>query len=356
MSQDDRTLQQPVEPRTEDKQGLVKYEESSNVVETSVPGVTYLKFISSPFPDETPRDVLSRAYLIDQFNWVPAMAMKVYKFPHLLFNIPTIAHYLKPFAYFRAGVHIQIKMNSTPYHQGALVMGALPCADLTGFIMEYVCGLRSIVMSASVQDSGAMTIPYIHPNGWVPITGYDQYQICSVGIAVLNGLISSSPGIDASVPISVYANFVNPEVAGFNQPVAKAQSGKPTKKGAIFNLAEMDYEPSKEAEEKQSKGMDSKAVSKVIGGVSEVIKVIPIIGDIYRPIANFVSTYLRHLDKPTAVPAIQYIDSTPTRYHPFVSGLFNGDTMSMYPNPMVHQTDFGMETSDITVSALAQIP
>jgi len=355
-SSDQRTLQEEVEPSVDNQTSITMFKEAANVVTQEISGLEHLQRISNPFPDNTPKDVLERVYRIGSFSWTPGMSPVIYKFPDALGSLTPIANYLTVFKYFRAGVRIQIKLNSTPYHQGALIVGTGPTLDLSTSVWNpYTLSMmKPIVLSASVQDSCTIDLPYINPGPWMQYTPFPSCGIGSFAIQELNELITTSTSVPASVEVLVYASFLNPKVAQYVEPIA-AQSGKSRFMHADGSTS-IGADKNNEAEEKASKGVDTKGLQKVVGGVSEIIKMIPIIGDIYRPIANFISTWGRNLDLPTDTQAVTTILDYPFRYQNNTRGLFMGERLSLYPSSSLTMENFGMESSEMSLTELAMVP
>jgi len=310
-------------------------------------------------------EVLSRVYRIGNFTWTPGMANVYFSFPDSLAPLSVISAYLTPFEYFRSGIRLQVRLNSTPYHQGALILGALPTINLSatsGINLWTVSGLKPVVLSASVQDSCTYDLPYLNPAAWLrqPLTV--SSTIGSFVLAELNPLITTSSDIPAAVQVTVFASFLNPKVAQFNETVSaqSSDSSRFSVKGRnhTFSLIDGNYSAisNKEAKKKAEDGVDSKGIQKIVGGVSEIIKMIPIVGDIYRPIAHFISTYGKNLDLPTDTSAVQTIFDYPFRYQNQTRGLFMGEKFTMYPSSQLAMEDMGMETSEMPVATIAQTP
>lgn len=364
-----RTLQEEVEPQLNNQTSIVQFKEASNVVTEEISGKVHLERISNPFPDQTPRRVLERVYQIAQFQWVPGLANQTFKFPDDLFSLTPISDYLSIFQYFRAGVRIQFKMNSTPYHQGALIVGALPICNTNFYTVWMLSGMKPVVLSASVQDSATIDLPYLNPVPWLTLPAPPTCAIGSFTLAELNPLITSSPSIPASVTVTVLASFLNPQVAGFIE-TATAQSSINTRftgikaQSAGLNPNARGFgKTNNEAKSKVLAGIDSASksenagpIGKIIGGVSEVVKMLPIVGPIYAPIAKFISTYARNLDFPTSNEAQHPMWSYQFKNQNSCRGLSLAEPLAMYPNALLADNDFGMESSDMTVSAFAQVP
>jgi hypothetical protein len=376
---DDRTLQQEAQPMIQEVTGLLQFEESANLEMEKIPGRQKLTMISNPFPDHTPKEVLSRSYNILNYDWTSSATTVNLQFPQELFAIETIAHYLSIFDYFRAGVRISVRLNSTPYHQGTLVAGIIPCRNQANLTTWQRLNCRPVVLSASTQDSCTIDVPYLYPASWLDLSNYADYDICSFMLTQLNTLNDTSGNSPPSVSVSIFAAFINPECAGYVEPsstslkrftkayrekrLPKAQSSKLERFNKSGNkvktldglLSGDDVE--KEGEKKAKDGVTIKGVQKIVGGGSEILKMVPVIGPIWKEIAKFISTFGSVLDEPFDPSKIDKSDiDALMNDHAQCSGLFHGAQLTMYPGVQTSQDSFGMESSRMTIGELAQVP
>jgi hypothetical protein len=178
---------------------------------------------SNPFPAQTPSAVLTRQYLVAEFNWTIGGGFNDrVMFPKALTDITTIQEYLKLFLFFRAGVDIEVRINASPYLYGALLCSWIPnelvsdnvhCGSL---IRE--SGNHPVVISASVQQAAKIHIPWTNPFNYM---GLDQPLMSSssqIGVLYLRELApltSVSTDVPDTVHVQVYANFTNLDLAGY---------------------------------------------------------------------------------------------------------------------------------------------
>lgn len=296
--------------------------------------------IANPFPVQQPLEFFNRNFLVASFNWVPGLTTQVIKFPDCLLAIPTIANVMKRFRYLRAAVKAEIKIQSTPWHQGALMIGWLPNARSTYVPNVYtLSGMNPVEISASTAETVTLTIPYLNPNDWLdcvsgaPTAGTDC-RIAALYIAQINNLVVTSPNLGTTLPVSVFASFVDPESTGY---VSQAK---------VVN---------KEAASKDKNGMDAKGA---ISTVSKVIRKLPVIGGAYGAAADFVNSIAGDLEKPNSQAAPQPVLATIRRGGNQANSENFSDELSLYANPLIAQSSmmYGMETSHMTVNALAQKP
>jgi len=357
----DNALTEQIEPVLNNETALTQFKESANVVTQEISGHDYLERISNPFVDQTPTQVLERVYRLATLSWTPGMANQAFTFPGPLVNT-LIANYLAPFRYFRAGIKLQIRMNSTPYHQGALMVSSLPTIDAavgspTTLWNPYVLsGFKPVVLSASTQDSCVIEFPYLNPVPWLSVSTLStSAAIGTILISELNELTSTSTGVPASVELLVFGSFTNPKVASYNETVAAQSTGRSRFAFDFLPIPALKH-AGDEAKIKNKEGVDSRGIQKVVGGVSEIIKMIPIVGDIYRPIANFISTYGKNLDMPTDTAVTTMVQQYPFQYQNNVRGLFQGDKFTMFPQSAISMDNFSMETSEMSITQLVMTP
>lgn len=327
--------------------GLTQFEESSREIQILAPPGTD-RPLSDPYNTPTPSQLIGKMYNIANLIWTPGWAGAIMAFPFLILSvIQTIQKVLTRYRFFRADVVVEFKMNSTPFHQGALIIGWLPCSNSLGLPTPnttipsdkfLLSGMNGVVLSASTQDSLKLKIPYMWPSDYLDLvmapTTLQDGRIATVHVRELNTLTATSANIGTSIPITVFAGFENIKVAGY--------------------ISQMDS-TNKESTKKAEIGFDAKTV---VSSVSKVIRSFPIIGKPYGMLADLANTYAGDLSKPlsnaTAAPMrLVYLKE---------SALAHANTYaeqtSLYANALVTQspTFFGMKTSHLSITELAQRP
>lgn len=339
-------LAEKVQPIPVSQPGLTAFEESAHMTQqTTTAPLAIERVIAQPYAVAPPTELLKRNFLVASFLWTAALGPQVVKFPGVFSTITSITDVMKKFWYWRGSIHVEIRMNSTPYHQGSLLVGWLPCVSTTNTnsvprTNQAVSTYNSLVLSASTQDSCSFDIPWCHPNDWlVWDTEATNQDHSSVFINVLNVLVSSSPGIAVSVPILVYASFKDIEITGLVSQMRKGSK----------------FDENPEAKNKQSAGIDAKGV---VSTVSKIARQMPVIGGVWSGIADKINSLAGDLSKPQNMSATTYVVN---RYYGDINhgaGLDDVAAMSVYPNPQVTSapTMYGMQTSHLKVTQLAQRP
>ena len=194
-----------------------------------------------------------------------------------------------------------------------------------------------VVINASTQDSVKMTIPWLCPLDW-----YDsQYMatttsaiIGSLYIYELNALVATSAGQAASIPVNVFASFINPRVTGFTSDMNA---------------------PNTEAKTRASSGLDAKPV---VSAVSKILRKVPVIGSAYGMVADAVNAFAGDLSKPIIQTApVPYFGDSNVNYNQ-ADGLTVAKELTLYHNSQLHTspTFEGMQTQHMTLSEMAQRP
>jgi len=333
---------------------ITAFEDQSVQLDVTVPS-DIDRPIANPFPDIT-QPLLTREYLVDSFNWGTTAVNRILTFPDRFIRggsaWPVLIQMLQMYRYYRSDVEIRIKMETTPYHQGSLLVGYLPCGGLSvAPSLATLSGLNAKVLCASQQDELKFIIPYLSPKDWmdtmdsIPNIDFDG-AIGQCFIQTLNTLIPTQANMPTSVPVLVYARFVNMKqmspVSGITVQPIVAKSHAHFKKNA-------------ESSAKQKSGVDT---TSIVSTVSGLLKKAPVIGGIYSSAVGVLKSIAPDLSRPLSqaapIPIVgPYGGQTAT-----CAGLDVATETSMYPNAMVKSspTFYGMETSHIEVSKLAQRP
>lgn len=299
--------------------------------------------IADPYPDTTPTSMLNRSYNVSSTTWTAGMTPIVIPFPGCLMGIPTIANILKRYRFLRSDITVEIKLNSTPFHQGALIAAWLPCntalpATTPSKLPFYLSGIDNhVIINAATQDSVKMTIPWLCPLDWFD----SQYMATTTSTIIgnlyiyeLNAVVATSVGQSASIPVNIFASFANPRVTGFTSDMNA---------------------PNTEAKTRASSGLDAKPI---VSAVSKILRKVPVIGSAYGMVADVVNSFAGDLSKPTIQTApVPYFGDGNVNYNQ-ADGLTVAKELTLYHNSQLttSPTFEGMKTQHIPVSELAQRP
>lgn len=168
-----------------------------------------------PYPSKTPSQILTRRYLLDTFALVSDAENVIFPFS-LLMGIPTIAKFLTPFRFFRAGMQIEVEIVSVPMQFGAIMISKLPYTDSATAWMEIEQQSQadSFLLDIGQQNGYEVFLPYLRPMLWHDLT--DITDLKSWRIVIRNLLTETiTVGAPASVTFNIFGSFVGPEAAGF---------------------------------------------------------------------------------------------------------------------------------------------
>jgi hypothetical protein len=301
--------------------------------------------VSNPFPTDIPTKLLGRNYLLGSPTF-SSTEVATYSFPSaLLLASPQLVNCLSNYKYFRSGVKIQIKVASTPYHQGSLIVSWMPLNGYASSNVYEASGNKPIVLDVAMQESVTMDIPYFRHRMWRDNTigTATTNDWATVEIRVLNPIIATSPGIGTSVPVKVFGNFTRPRVAGW-----LTQSG--------------DVTDSAKLEDKEASGKTETAVDKMAGAAKDIgyfLRTAPVVGKIANPVldlASGIGTVLSNLSMPQSKEPISPMEPTNVKFNSLGSGISDTDFLTLFPNHKITMDLNDCFTSNHKLNALAQIP
>nr|QDH87618.1 MAG: hypothetical protein H4RhizoLitter211311_000002 [Picornavirales sp.] len=182
-----------------------------------------------PYPDQQMKTILSRLYPIDNWAWsgssTSGTLLISYHFPNALINASTnLQEKLHRFQYLRAAVRVLIRLNATKFHAGKLLVTWVPCYKKGTTDSNAMQDMYSASCNNSVIVSANTTVPVDFIIPWVTPYSYwnmrDSYATTAQGLMgyikvwVLHPLILAGASNTPSCNVTLYASFVDPEVAG----------------------------------------------------------------------------------------------------------------------------------------------
>jgi hypothetical protein len=187
---------------------------------------------SDPYASQGLSAVLSRPYLVQSIDWSGSSAIGALlyqgNYPADLFLISNVAEKLNRFKYFRAGVHVEVRLNSTTFHSGKLLILFSPHYNTTNLWTGFKFNdmyteaghLETISMSAMANETVSFDIPYVAPSTYYDLGNdptLDEFRgfIGMFKLYVLSPLKLVGSTTTPSIVVSIYANFIDPQVAGF---------------------------------------------------------------------------------------------------------------------------------------------
>lgn len=320
--------------------------------------------IANPYPKQTPSAILQRNFLVDEFDWTPTFTTRNFDFPYLLLQKPSIRAALVSFLYFRAGVRLEIRLNSTQYHCGALMLTWVPCYSGPDFPLYASSANKPLTISAATQQAISIDIPYMHPMTWMRWVTAVRTHIARVWLTALHPLIQTAPDASVNVGVQVYASFTDPSVAGY-VPIAETEREKkasaPIKyaKSQAKIVSQADYTKSRvdpESQDKNENGVDKKS-SRILS-IRPILRAIPLIGGVIDPICDGIKLFAKLLDKPTSQETMKPVSLNPLPDFCGGTGMDYSNPLSLYRHAQLPNlpTLFGGETTAMTMAQLAAVP
>lgn len=322
---------------------MTTFKESAVVTEVDSTVLTENREWANPWSVSVPKDYLARSFVIKTFNWTPGISIQTVPLIGLLSQSTLALALFKLWRYARCSFKIQFKMTSSQYFQGCAMVGWLPCISWSTVPhdLQSLSCYNAVVLSASKQESCTLIIPYLSPEFYMDTTAFNSTSAehATVFFAELNTLLSTNAAITPSVPMEVHGSIEECDLSG-----AMSQS-KVSRRDA-------------EAEKKEQMGKDA-AVGSVIRNTSQLIRHVPVIGEVWSPIADVINTIFgTQLSKPVTVAAPS---NNVQRYYSDVNqadGLTDATQMTFYQNPRisVSKTFYGMNTSFMSCRKFAGEP
>lgn len=364
IKENDSTEQAVIEPATKATQ-LTTYAEASPGVVQTAKAAPLPRALLNPYMSQELHDLLTRSYLIDSFKWSASgqpvwHPLRFIALPDALLSVPNIAAKLKNFKYLSADVHLEFRMNATPFHVGALQISYLHHTNNTdNAVAKHAYHAiqrsmnRSVVLSASSVNSAAIDIKRHSPQSAVLISDPIVADTAGVWVDVLCPLMTASgTASPADVTISVFANFVDPEVFGYGYVPTSPDFVKTMIKDSLkVNKSKARARDIKhQSDDKIAKEAIAKSKSGVISGVLEAAgKLTPVVaaspfGE-FSPafaLAGAAAPFARSLGlaKPTSVQAVQPTLNREMQDHLHVTGLSNAIKFSGHPEAGLGDTDY----------------
>lgn len=305
----------------------------------------------NPFVDQTPTAILTRQFKIAEFAIPDSFSFQQFVFPQELFKIPSIQNALSSFFYFRSDVEVSIKINSTPYHQGMMLVSFLHdnVNDVPYSTLQR-SALNPVVLNYSSSDSVTLQFGWLHPEVYMglvqPIENITGAFIGSLRLDPIFPTDNTSGG-PAIVYATIYARFLNPRVAGFN-PEAPAVMGQSA------NAFKFAYAP--ETEDKSKSLMPTSTEQDSL--LSPLFKSIPLIEGTVSNVVDLFSHLTKILDKTQDVASPQRMQYGLGSDNITGSGQILADRLTLYPTSRLATFPIAPEchTSQMPVVQIAQQP
>lgn len=181
-----------------------------------------------PYISDKVADLVSRSYRTSSFVWESTDPLGTILYtlalPEAFFTFPFIKDRLKNYRYFRCRARVSMRMNTTKYQYGSLMVSYIPFYDKDG---TYACRHNTVaqaaqnngmIFSANTGNTLEFDLPFVSPLSWWDTTKVglpeNRGMLGTVFVHVLNPLKSASPSPPPSVEVSVFVQMLDTEVAG----------------------------------------------------------------------------------------------------------------------------------------------
>jgi len=356
----------------------VRFEDTTETIEIDN-RLPFQKLYSSvnPYPDETPRQLLSRIVRLTNIPWGPsgiggAAFMTFDPLRTLVQNSPTHAMILGNiinggtfggmYRYLRCSMEVTFKLNTTPYHQGVVCVGWTPqLVPNACYTKYYAPQMDGTLLSASVQDQAIVTIPFCSSRPHYDLYGsgsYLQSHPSTVWMVVINTLVATQPSITDTIDISCWIQLKDIDIYGIVPQTtpsdmkikAKKLPEKKTTSSDDMYEEQADFnrgKTNKESQTKQHAGLSAKGVADL---VAPILSTVPVVGDIVR-----LGSMIMNMSKPTSDQAVTYTMDRQNRGHSMQTGEDFSEPLSPFPSFNVTK-DLGMESSEMHAVDFAKKP
>lgn len=308
----------------------------------------------NPYPEDTPATLLGRVVQLPDFVWNSTFGTQSINLlqSFLTFSdihISVLGSFEQAmYRFLQCDYKVTIRINSTPFHQGALVVTWCPNNYGPSTVPQGVVGYASmknaIILSASQQDQCTIDIPYfqMNPHYDLAFPSGGPWIDTRVNISALNALITSSPSIVDTVPISIFIQMTNIHTYGILEPAALAGRVRP------FTGQSSKERRLTEAEKKDTAGLSAPGPLTII---KPIIRSIPFASDLIDGVKGLLS----NLDKPRTDQSLMFTTDRPNRGHAMLTGLDFSEPLSSFQSCEVTKS-LPLDNSDMSVVEYCSIP
>jgi len=217
-------------------EGITKFSEAAEIIEIAPP-TTPGGVMLTAYREPTLKSFIERPYQVASFEWTSTNTglIKVLDFPHLLFKIPSLFNKLVNFAYFRADIEVEFRVNATSFHYGKIMVchrmypynACMPYNNSTAVDNEYanifsMSSLNHVFISPTSSETTKITLPFCLPQGLYDLINWNQSDgafkkyTCSNALYVcVAAPLRASSATVPDVEVAVFARFKNVILDGF---------------------------------------------------------------------------------------------------------------------------------------------
>lgn len=168
--------------------------------------------ITDPYPDKTPRQLLSREYKLGTINLSTGDTEYMFPFTQM-YEHPTIVRYLQNFRLFRSGLRLVFRPLAAPMQYGMLGISYLPYTSSTTKWMDLQQQVQSdmIILDITEQEGCTVELPYLRPALYHTRTDLMSWRVV-IHCFFCNAITEGAP---TEVPVDIFGSLLEPEAAQY---------------------------------------------------------------------------------------------------------------------------------------------
>lgn len=310
-------------------------------------------------------DVICRQYKIADFTWSQSSPVGTVLWSntnkYTFQSLPGVKQRLLRYKWIRYDIEYELRMNSTQFHAGALLIASAP--GLGGYMNASFTGGRTdlanwnpIIASASTSEGLRWTIPYVSQKDMVEINPLTNAIDEELGGSSLNVIVQLEDATGALTPVActVWARLVNVTLSGqvpwtYTSGVSKTKTllRSPKFRGSGKTVES-------EGAQKQEQGTLT-TISSAGQTIAGALESIPVVGDFAKAAGAVLKQTTSifsalGLDKPTqtTIPTFTFPKNHPDTVYGL--GLDSSVKFSLDPEAILSEID-----EDMRVTTLQQI-
>lgn len=210
---------------------LTTFAESTPEIVATAGHSDALHAMGNPYPNPEITKILSRKYKIADVSWadtdIDGAELDNVDLMRAILAIPNIADKLTQFRWLRADMEVEVRLNATPFHIGAVMVSYIPRTQADAAVgtlwesknrsLTQKSQNHGMVMSASSKNNLTFTVQREAATIFDPIDEVGSYfgALGTLNLTVLNKIVLAGGGSANPINIAVFASFIEPKVSGY---------------------------------------------------------------------------------------------------------------------------------------------
>lgn len=212
-----------INPTVLDRHQLTTMEKSEDVEQNKAG--RGLRGLTDPYEDKTPREVLTRQYLLSKYALDGTVITYIFPMAQLL-SLTTIKKYLSVFRFLRCGVELDFQFVCSPMQYGLVGIGFVPYTNGTSdWVSDAQLSQSNMeLLDISEQTSYKLNLPYLRPELYYDLLDSSDtrsWRVC-VKIFTIGTITTGAPN---TIQMAVFGRLTDVSTAGYlPDPPASFQS------------------------------------------------------------------------------------------------------------------------------------